>query len=90
MWRWGRHKLSASRQNLVLARLLKLAGTPYRDANSSLAKRLLPPLQLAGLAVFYPDLLSERQFWLLCRRVMLRFGLCEVLASIKRRLSHAP
>jgi glycosyltransferase involved in cell wall biosynthesis len=89
LWRWGKQRLSESRQDLLLERFLCYASIPYRDPASFFGKGLLPWAQLTALALLCPDLVAEREFWLHYRRVALPLGLRKALVSLKARLLDA-
>jgi len=71
LWRWGKRNLSPQRRGLVLEHFVDRARRPYRDPDTFVGRQLLPRLQLTGLALFYPDIVLEKPFWLHYVRMML-------------------
>jgi len=94
LWVWGKGSVSEARQQLLLRRFLAYACRPYRQPASSLARQVMPRLQINLLAVFYPRLLLETAFWLTYRRVMvphwLRHRIKRILPSLRLCRLHCP
>jgi glycosyltransferase involved in cell wall biosynthesis len=62
-WRWARQHLDADRQQLILDEFLRQIANFGPTPTSRLLARLASQSKLALLALVYPALLTEREYW---------------------------